>query len=308
MEEVKIFGHKNPDTDTIMSSLVLEGIEKTLGEFNVKSYRLGNINKETQYALDYFGVKAPELLESIEEGTKVMLVDHNEFSQSVDGIEKAKIVRVVDHHKIANFETHEPLFYMAMPVGCTATILRDMCKVSGIKVDKITAGLMLSAIISDTLLLKSPTCTEKDKETAKELANLAEVDLNTYGLAMLKAGTDLSDFTPEQLINIDSKPFTTNGIKYQVAQVNTACIEDVLKDKEKIENAMSSFMKKNNVEIFALLITDIINNNSQIIALGKTDIIEKAFAVKLEDNTAFLEGVVSRKKQVVPNIDKAIGM
>lgn len=308
MGEVKIFGHKNPDTDTIMSSLVLEAIEKTLGEFNVKSYRLGEVNKETQYALNYFGVKAPELLESVEEGTQVMLVDHNEFSQSVNGIEKAKIVRVVDHHKIANFETHEPLFYMAMPVGCTATILRVMCKVSGIKMDKTTAGLMLSAIISDTLLFKSPTCTEKDKETAKELAEIAEVDLNTYGLAMLKAGTDLSDFTPEQLINIDSKPFTTNGIKYQVAQVNTACIEDVLKDKEKIEAAMSNFMKENNVEIFALLITDIIENNSQIIALGKNEIIEKAFDVKLENNTAFLEGVVSRKKQVVPNIDKAIGM
>lgn len=308
MEEIKIFGHKNPDTDTILSSLVLEAIEKTSGIYNAKAYRLGNVNKETQYALDYFGVKAPELLESIENGTKVMLVDHNEFSQSVEGIEKAKIIRVVDHHKIANFETHEPLFYLAMPVGCTATILREMCNVSGIKIDKITAGLMLSAIISDTLLLKSPTCTEKDKEVAKELAEIAEVDLNAYGLAMLKAGTDLSDFTPAELINIDSKPFTTDGIKYQVAQVNTASIEDVLKDKEKIEEAITAFMEENKLDIFLFLITDIIENNSQIIALGKQDIIEKAFSIKLENNTAFLQGVVSRKKQVVPNIDNAILM
>ena len=308
MEEIKIFGHKNPDTDTIMSSLILEAIEKTLGVYNAKAYRLGNINKETKYALDYFGVKEPELLENIEEGTQVMLVDHNEFSQSVNGIEKAKIVRVVDHHKIANFETHEPLFYLAMPVGCTATILREMCKVSGIKIDTVTAGLMLSAIISDTLLLKSPTCTQKDIEAAKELADIAQVDLNTYGLAMLKAGTDLSDFTPAELINIDSEPFTTNGIKYQVAQINTACIEDVLANKENLEEAMSEFMKENNVEIFALLITDILNNNSQIIALGKQEIIEKALDVKLENNTAFLPGGVSRKKEVVPNIDNAIGM
>ena len=307
MEEVKIFGHKNPDTDTILSSLILEGLEKTLGVYNVKAYRLGNINKETKYALDYFGVKEPELLEEIEEGTSVMMVDHNAFSQSVKGIEKAKIIRVVDHHKISDFETHEPLFYLAMPVGSTATILREMFNVSGIKMDRITAGLMLSAIISDTLLLKSPTCTEKDIEVANELAEIAGVELNTYGLAMLKAGTDLSDFTPDELINIDSKPFSTNGVKYQVAQVNTASIEDVMKDKEKIESAMNNFMQANSIDLFVLMITDIIENNSQFIVLGKQEIAEKAFNVKLENNTAFLKGVVSRKKQVVPNIDTSIG-
>lgn len=306
MEEVKIFGHKNPDTDSIMSSLILEGLEKTLGSYNVKAYRLGNINKETKYALDYFGVKEPGLLEEIEEGTSVMMVDHNAFSQSVKGIEKAKIIRVIDHHKISDFETHEPLFYLAMPVGCTATILREMFKVSGIQMDKVTAGLMLSAIISDTLLLKSPTCTDKDKEVANELAEIAGVELNTYGLAMLKAGTDLSDFTPDELINIDSKPFTTNGLKYQVAQVNTASIEDVMKDKEKIESAMNSFMQSNSIDLFVLMITDIIENNSQFIVLGKQEIAEKAFNIKIENNTAFLKGVVSRKKQVVPNIDSAI--
>ena len=307
MEEVKIFGHKNPDTDTIMSSLILEGLEKTLGVYDIKAYRLGNINKETKYALDYFGVKEPELFEEIDDGTLVMMVDHNAFSQSVKGIEKAKIIRVVDHHKISDFETHEPLFYLAMPVGSTATILREMFNVSGIKMDRITAGLMLSAIISDTLLLKSPTCTEKDIEVANELAKIAGVDLNTYGLAMLKAGTDLSDFTPDELINIDSKPFSTNGVKYQVAQVNTASIEDVMKDKEKIESAMNNFMQANSIDLYVLMITDIIENNSQFIVLGKQEIAEKAFNVKLENNTAFLKGVVSRKKQVVPNIDTAIG-
>ena len=307
MEEVKIFGHKNPDTDSIMSSLILEGLEKTLGVYNVKAYRLGNVNKETKYALNYFGVKEPELLEKVEEGTSVMLVDHNEFAQSVDGIENANILRVVDHHNIAeSFKTAGPIFYLGMPVGCTATILREMFKVSGIQMDKITAGLMLSAIISDTLLFKSPTCTKKDIEVANELAELAEVELNTYGLAMLKAGTDLSDFSPEELINIDSKTYSTNGVKYQVAQVNTACIEDVFTNKEQIENAMKKFMQDNTIDLFVFMITDIIENNTQVIVLGKQEIAEKAFNIKLENNTAFLKGVVSRKKQVVPNIDNAI--
>ena len=166
---------------------------------------------------------------------------------------------------------------------------------------------MLSAIISDTLLLKSPTTTEKDKETAEELAKIANVDLNAYGMDMLKAGTDLSDFTAEQLINIDSKPFETKGVKYQVAQVNTASIEDVLKNKEQIEEEMAKFMHENGEDLFVFLITDIIANNSQVIALGRQDVVERAFDVKLEDNTAFLSGVVSRKKQVVPRIDCFIG-
>lgn len=306
MEEIKIFGHKNPDTDTIMSSLVLEDLENKAGFNKAKAYRLGNINKETEYALNYFKVEAPELLEKVEEGQKVMLVDHNEFSQSVVGIEKAKILRVVDHHKIANFQTTEPLFYLAMPVGCTSTILYDMYKTNNIEISATIAGLMLSAILSDTLLLKSPTCTPKDVEVANELAKIAGVNLNEYGLDMLKAGTDLSDFTPEELINIDSKPFTTNGVKYQAAQVNTVSIEDVLKDKEAIEKAIKEFMTANNVDSFLLMITDIIENNSQIIVIGRPEIAEKAFNIKLENNMAFLPGVVSRKKQIVPQIDSVL--
>ena len=307
MEKILVFGHKNPDTDAICSSLVMADLQTKIRGEEVISCRLGNLNEETKYALNYFKVEEPKLIEKVEEGQKVILVDHNEFTQSVEGIEKAKIIRVVDHHKIANFETKEPLFYMAMPVGCTATILRDMCKVSGIKLDRITAGLMLSAIISDTLLLKSPTTTEKDKETAEELAKIANVDLNAYGMDMLKAGTDLSDFTPEQLINIDSKPFCTKGVKYQVAQVNTASIDNVMKDKEKIEEAMAKFMHENEEDLFVFLITDIISNNSQVIALGRQDIVERAFDVEIKENTAFLSGVVSRKKQVVPRIDSFIG-
>ena len=235
-----------------------------------------------------------------------MMVDHNEFNQSVNGIENAEILKVVDHHKIANFVTKSPLFYVAMPVGCTATILANLCEINKIEIDEIMAGLMLSAIISDTLLLKSPTCTQKDKEIAKKLAKIAEIDINLYGLDMLKAGTDLSEFTPEELIDIDSKTFTTNGVKYQVSQVNTASIKDVLKDKKEIENAIKSFMKDNEIDLFIFMITDIIKNDSQIIVLGKQEIAENAFNIKLEDNTAYLKGVVSRKKQVIPKIDNNI--
>lgn len=297
-----IFGHKNPDTDSICSSLVMEKFDKNLG-FDVEAVRLGDINKETEYVLNYLGIQAPRLITNVEKDQEVVLVDHNEFSQSIDGIENAYITAVIDHHRIANFQTTLPLYYRAEPVGCTATILYKKFKEENMNIEKKEAILMLSAIISDTLLFKSPTCTAEDKKICEELATIANIDINTYGLDMLKAGTDLSDFTACDLINIDSKEFANGDFRFQVAQVNTACIEDVLKDKVEIENAMNEFIVNTSVNLFVFLITDIINSNSCAIVLGNnTDIFEKSFNVKLDNNTAFLEGVVSRKKQVAPVI------
>lgn len=303
MEEITtlIFGHKNPDTDSICSSLVMEKFDKNLG-FNVEAVRIGDVNKETEYVLNYLGTSAPRFIESVEEGQPVVLVDHNEFAQSVNGIEKAKIETVVDHHRIANFQTAEPLYYRAEPVGCTATILYKKFKEENMTIEKKEAILMLSSIISDTLLFKSPTCTEEDVKVCEELAKIVEIDINSYGLEMLKAGTDLSDFTAEQLINIDSKEFSNGDFKFQIAQVNTACIEDVLDNKEAIEKAMTDFINNNGTNLFVFLITDIINSNSKTIVLGDISVFEKAFNTTVENNIAFLPGVVSRKKQVAPVI------
>lgn len=253
--------------------------------------------------MNYLGIEAPELIEKVEDGQSVILVDHNEFSQSAENIENANIEMVIDHHRIANFITSNPLYYTAKPYGCTATILFEEFKNANMEIEKNEAILMLSAIISDTLLFKSPTCTKHDIIACEALAKIAGVNINTYGLEMLKAGTDLSDFTPEQLINIDSKEFVNENFKFQVAQVNTASIEDVLKNKVAIENAMQNFIHNNKLNLFVFLITDIINSNSQAIVLGdNVNIFEKAFNKKLENNTTFLEGVVSRKKQVAPVI------
>ena len=176
MEKILVFGHKNPDTDSICSSIAMANLQtKLLGE-EVVPCRLGEINEETKYALNYFNVEAPKLIEKVEEGQKVILVDHNEFTQSVNGIENAKILAVVDHHRINNFQTSEPLFYYAQPVGCTSTVLFELFNTNNIKIEQNIAGLMLSAIISDTLLLKSPTTTDKDKKDVEELAKIANID------------------------------------------------------------------------------------------------------------------------------------
>ena len=166
-KEILIFGHKNPDTDSICSSLVKERLSKKLKMENVRAVRLGKINKETKYVLDYLKLQEPELVEKLEEGQQVIMVDHNEFNQSVEKIEKAKILEVVDHHRIANFETLEPLSYTARPYGCTSTILLEEYKIKNVEISKEEAILMASSIMSDTLLLKSPTTTEHDKKALK---------------------------------------------------------------------------------------------------------------------------------------------
>ena len=300
-EKVLIFGHKNPDTDSICSSLVTEILNNKNGWHDTKAVRLGNINKETKFVLDYLGIEPPELIEKLEEGQEVLLVDHNEFNQSAEGIEKAKILGVTDHHRIANFETAEPLYYIAKPYGCTATILFEEFKSLGHNIEKKEATLMASCIISDTLLLKSPTTTNHDRKALEELAKISNIDIETYGMQMLKAGTDLSDFTPEELINIDTKRTEANGVVFQVSQINTACIEDVLKNQKDIEEAMEKFISSNEINAFMFVITDIINSNSEAIVLGdKRDIIEKAFGKQTQNNRMFLPGVVSRKKQIIP--------
>ncbi len=300
MGKTYIFGHKNPDTDSITSSLVMANFEKALGNEDVVACRLGNINKETEYVLNYLGIEAPELIEGVEDGANVILVDHNSPKESIDNLENVNILKVVDHHKLA-LETSYPLFYRAEPVGCTETVMYKLYKENNVDVDKTIATLMLSAIISDTLLLKSPTTTAEDIKAVEELAGIAGIDPQSYGLDMLKAGTDLSSFTIDEILHLDAKKIDFKEVKSMVNQVNTASIPEVMKMKEDLEARMNEIIEEENLDLFMLLITDIVNSNSQVIALGTgASLVEKAYKVTLEDNTALLEGVVSRKKQVVP--------
>lgn len=307
MSKVYIFGHKNPDTDTICSAIAYADLKKELG-MDAEPVRLGEINGETQYALDYFKQAAPRYVEKVASDVKeVILVDHNEFQQSADDIRDVQILEVIDHHRIANFETSDPLYYRAEPVGCTATILNKIYKENGIEIKKDIAGLMLSAIISDSLLFKSPTCTEQDVKAAQELAEIAGVNPQVYGLEMLKAGADLSEKTVDQLITLDAKEFQLGENKAYIAQVNAVDLDDVLKRKTEIEAAMMTTIVDKELDLFLFVLTDILNNDSMAIALGsQVKAVEQAFEVILVDNQALLKGVVSRKKQIVPPLTNVL--
>ena len=300
MGKTYIFGHKNPDTDSITSSLVMADFERKNGNTDVVSCRLGNVNKETEYVLNYVGVEAPEFIEDLEDGAEVIIVDTANPGELISNLENVKIKRIVDHHQVL-LNTSYPVFYRAEPVGCTETIMYKLYKENGIEIDKTIATLMVSAIISDTLLLKSPTTTDDDRKAVKELSEIAGINPEVYGLEMLKAGTDLSSFSIDEILNLDAKKIDFKEVKSIVNQVNTADISDVMTLKADLEARMNQIINEEGLDLFMLLITDIVNSNSQVIALGKSaSLVEKAYGVKLENNTALLKGVVSRKKQVVP--------
>ncbi|MBM7635163.1 manganese-dependent inorganic pyrophosphatase [Geomicrobium sediminis] len=306
MSKAIVTGHRNPDTDSITSAIAYAYFKQQRGADAI-AVRLGEINKETEYALTQFNTEAPVLASDdvVEGREEIILVDHNEFQQSIENVERFKITEVIDHHRIANFETMDPLYYRAEPVGCTATILLKIFKEHQIAIPKNIAGLMLSAIISDSLLFKSPTCTDEDIDAAEELAQLAEVDAQEYGLNMLKAGADLSEKTVNELVTLDAKEFEVGVHRLEIAQVNTVDVEDVLKQKAAIEERLDVIVQEKGLKVFLFVITDILNNDSTILASGTDlDKVERAFEMKLDDNCALLKGVVSRKKQIAPVLMK----
>ncbi|HCG75286.1 MULTISPECIES: manganese-dependent inorganic pyrophosphatase [Staphylococcus] len=307
MTKTYIFGHKNPDTDAISSAIIMADFEQQTGNTEAKAYRLGEVSAETQYALDYFKVDAPELLSEDLNNEEVILVDHNEFQQSADSINDATVKHVIDHHRIANFETASPLYYRAEPVGCTATILYKMYKERGFEIKPHIAGLMISAIISDSLLFKSPTCTQEDVNAAQALKDIANVDLDSYGLDMLKAGASTTDKSAETLLDMDAKSFTMGDYVTRIAQVNTVDIDEVLNRKDELEKVMLEVSANEKYDLFVLVVTDIINSDSKILVVGaEKDKVGQAFNAQLDDGMAFLSGVVSRKKQVVPQITEVL--
>ena len=238
----------------------------------------------------------------------VIQVDHNERGQSVDGLDEAIVLEIIDHHRVADVQTSNPIFFRNEPLGSTSTIVAKSFFENGINPSKEAAGLLCGAIISDTLLFRSPTCTEQDKNICKKLAEIAGIEsIEDFAKEMFKAGTSLKGKTVEEIFNQDFKPFTIDNFKLGVAQVNTMDIEGFMPLKEDMLSYMNKKADDGNFNLVLLLLTDILNEGSQILVVGKeTEIIENTFKVKIENNTAFLPGVLSRKKQVIPPLTNYI--
>lgn len=238
---------------------------------------------------------------------KIIQVDHNERGQSVHGLEDAEILEIIDHHRVADIQTNGPIFFRNEPVGSTSTIVAKSFFENDITPSKEAAGLLCGAIISDTLLFRSPTCTPQDKAICARLAEIAQINIEEFAQAMFKAGTSLKGKTVEEIFNQDYKPFTIEDTTVGIAQVNTMDIDGFMPLKDEMLSYMQKKAKDSNLDMVMLLLTDILNEGSQILVAGdKPDIVEKSFDIILTDNTAYLDGVLSRKKQVVPPITSCI--
>ena len=298
MSKILVMGHKNPDTDSICSAISYANLKKELG-FEVEAVRLGTISKETQFILDYLNMDAPRLIESVNSGDQIILVDHNGAGQSVDGRDNATILEIIDHHKI-DLKTSDPINLRFETVGCSSTIISKIYEEKGVAITKEMATVMLSAIMSDTLIFKSPTCTEEDVKQGKKLAEISGLDYEVYGKDLLIAGTSLDDKTAYEIVNIDCKPFEFGNQKAAVAQVNTVEISAVLARKEELETVMKELMAKDGLDFVTLMITDIITNSTELYVVGDKTLTIKTFGMAEGAETVFLPNVVSRKKQIVP--------
>ncbi len=305
MSKVIVIGHKSPDTDSIAAAITYSNLKRELG-MDAAAYRAGELNKESKFALDYFGVEAPEFIDHVEAGQQVILVDHNESKQCVDGIKDAEVIELVDHHRIGDFETVSPIFILFCPVGCINTIIYNLYKLNNVKPSRAMAGMMLSAIISDTVLFRSPTTTDKDREAVKELAELAGVNYEEYGMEMLKAGADISDYPAEKLAGNDTKEFESAGKVFTVGQISVMDVEPINAKKADIMAALEKNRAAHNYVASYLMVTNILTEDTYLwFTDGAKDVAEKAFNKTAEDNCVYLPKVMSRKKQVSPQLIKA---
>lgn len=270
-----------------------------------------DVPADGQYAVvddgKYVGLVCADCVAGVEK-QKVMLVDHNEKKQIIDGIDEAEIVSVVDHHRIGGtLDTTAPIFILFQPVGCTATIITSLYKQAHIDIPKEIAGLLLSAVISDTVLFRSPTCTQQDKDVAAELAAIAGVDVETYGMDMLKAGANVSDLTPEQIASSDMKEFSDSGKTFTISQVQVMDTADLLAQKTVLLSALEKMRAAKQYDACFLMITSIIDESTNFIFAGNMDeTVSKAFGKDVLDKEVYLPKVMSRKKQIVPPILAAL--
>jgi len=302
---VYALGHKNPDSDSVCAALSLAYLNTQRGTETL-AVTQGKINPETSYLLDRYGMEVPEIKTSFA-GEKVFLVDTTDLSQLPDDIKSAQVQGVVDHHKLGDVSTSDPLECWIWPVGCSCTILKAMYDFYDIKIPTGIAGIMLGAILSDTIIFRSPTCTDQDKAAADDLAKIArEDDLQALGMEMFKVKSAIKGIPIRDLVERDFKDFDMNGNKVGTGQlevVDLSLFDDI---KEDLLNDIEAFRKEGGRHSVLLLLTDIIQESSEVlIASQDPSIIEKAFGVIPENNKMWLKGVMSRKKQVTPNLEKA---
>ena len=302
---VYIYGHKNPDSDSVCAAIALADLKSKIGVDAVPVVQ-GNLNPESNFILEKFGVSAPEIISS-GAGKQVILVDHSDLAQSLDDLKDAEILGIVDHHKLGDVTTSNPLECWIWPVGCTCTVLKAMYDFFGVEIPKPIAGIMLCAILSDTVIFKSATCTDQDKEASDALAKIAgESDLAALGMEMFKVKSAVEGTPARELVLRDYKDFDMSGNKVGIGQLEVVDLSILDSVKPALAEDIKALKAEGDRHSVFLLLTDIMKEGSEmLIASDDESVVQKAFGIAPEGGKVWLDGVMSRKKQVVPNFEKA---
>ncbi|MEE4362776.1 MAG: manganese-dependent inorganic pyrophosphatase [Desulfotignum sp.] len=300
-----VFGHKNPDTDSVCAAIALADLKKKLGE-DIAPAMQGELNPESRFVLDKFGVAAPEVVTAYA-GKNVYLVDHSDLSQSPDDLAEANILGIVDHHKLGDVTTGQPLECWIWPVGCTCTVISRMYKYLGVEIPKDIAGIMLCAILSDTVIFKSATCTDDDKAVCAELAEICgQSDLEALGIEMFKVKSAVEGTPVRELVFRDYKDFNMSGKGVGVGQLELVDLSIVDGIKADLEKDIQDLKAEKGHHTVLLMLTDIMKEGTELlIASDDESIVQKAFGVAPAGGKAWLPGIMSRKKQIVPDLEKA---
>lgn len=300
-----VVGHKSPDTDTVVSAIALADLKSKMG-VEAKAAINGDPNPETMFILNKFGLQAPEKL-SDASGKKIMLVDHSDLSQSLDNLSAGEILCIVDHHKLGDVTTPNPLEMWVWPVGCTCTVIKAMYDYAKVEIPKNIAGAMMCAILSDTVIFKSPTCTPQDKDAVAALAKIAGVaDTTALGIEMFKVKSAVEGTPMRDLIFRDFKDFKMSGKVVGIGQLEVVDLSILDPVKKGLMDELKKVKSEEGRHSAFLLLTDIMKEGSELLIVSDDpSVVEKAFGVKVSGETVWLDGVLSRKKQVVPNFEKA---
>ncbi len=303
MATVLVFGHQNPDNDAIMSAVVLSQLLNQV-EYAGNTYEacaLGALPAESAKLLADAGVVEPRQIDSVEEGQLVLLTDHNESAQSVEGLKSATVFGVVDHHRIGDFETASPLHYLAFPWGSSCTIVTKIAQMLGIELTDVQAKLLLSAMMTDTLMLKSPTTTDVDRAVAAQLGEQVGVDPVKFGMEVFLTRPSGS-FTAAEMVGNDIKMFEPAGKKLLIGQYETVDKSRALGMIDEIREAMRAYAAEKGADGIVLCITDIMEEGSQVLLEGDTEFAQKGLSISDEHDGVWMPGVLSRKKQVAAPI------
>ena len=306
---VSVVGHSNPDTDSVAAAIAYANYLKATGTDAkpVMQIEASKLNPESKTVLDKFGLTAPETMMDAA-GKKVALVDFSDIGQAPANIKEAEIIAIVDHHKIGDITTNNPIFFYAQPVGCTCTVLYEMYKNNNVNLPKDIAAGMLCAILSDTVNFKSPTCTDADKAAVDALKGIAGVsDTDALFMEMLKAKSSVEGVPIKDLIFRDYKDFDMNGKKVGIGQIELATLDQVASIRDDLYKALED-VKADGRHSVLFMLTDVVKEGTDLMVISDdTALIEKAFNAKLDGKSMWVNGMMSRKKQTVPPLQEAFG-